>query len=50
MTFVYGIASLPYKFGINYIKFRENLIVTDNSRLLYNGEYVINSSLFINES
>lgn len=50
MTSVHGFASLPYRFGTNYVKFRENLIVTDNSRLFYNGEYVINSSLFINGS
>lgn len=49
---MYGMTSLLYKFGTNYIKFAENLmvLVTDNSRLLYNGQYVINSSLFINES
>lgn len=51
MTSMYGITPLPYKFGTNYIKFAENLmfLLTNNSRLLYNGEYIMNSSLFIKE-
>lgn len=51
MTSMYGIISIPYKFDTNYIKFAENLmvLVIDKSRLLHNGEYIMNSSLFINE-
>lgn len=52
MTSVYGITSLPYKFGTNCTRVVENLmvLVIDNSRLLYNGAYIINSSLSIEES